>query len=559
VRTVNIFPFSGELDWTESSIFWFGVDEQGLPGYNYSDVRVTYSSDALHFRANVVDYYLWYDEDAGPEDDLSQYDALAVYLDTAHDGAGSPQSDDYYFLLGARHWQDMSNYQRQGQGTGTAWNSDWSPPGGWEAFSTISWNIVGGPNDNTGDLDFGWDAQLTLPWSALGLSGPPADGTAWGLGVQLYDRDADTPSGLLTPETWPETFDDEAPSTWGKLVFNPPPRQASQTAVQGSVVIQRDLLGSVQDAWMGGGGTCSGGQFGGGVVNHGHSGDLFTGSETAATHFPCFNKSFLRFGLDEIPAGQSIVSAELTLHLYGNADPNQALPSWVHLYTISDPWEEMTIHWNNAPLAQENVAATWVNPYSSPGDIQWPGDPYTWDVTQAVAQAYAAGQPLSIALYASDKDQHSSKYYVGSESSITAGRPLLTVTWGQPATSLDKQASPSVARFGESVDFGLTFAGTGEALSLVDQLPAGLSYLGPVNANVGSASYDSPTHQIQWSGTPDPGQVVNVTYTTQVATHDNRVLVNTVRLSADGASVSLADASVLVNPYSLYLPVVLRR
>jgi hypothetical protein len=135
----------------------------------------------------------------------------------------------------------------------------------------------------------------------------------------------------------------------------------------------------------------------------------------------------------------------------------------------------------------------------------------------------------------------------------------LTVAWGAPATSLDKQASPSVARFGESVDFGLTFAGTGETLDLVDQLPAGLSYLGPVNANVGSASYDTATHQVQWSGTPDTGQVVNVTYATQVATHDSGVLVNTVRLSADGASVSLADASVLVNPYLLYLPVVLRR
>jgi hypothetical protein len=115
----------------------------------------------------------------------------------------------------------------------------------------------------------------------------------------------------------------------------------------------------------------------------------------------------------------------------------------VHLYTVTEPWDEMTIRWSNAPLRRENVAVTQVNPYSSPGDIKWPGDPCTWDATQAVAEAYTAGQPLSVALYASDSEQHSSKYYVGSESTIIDGRPTLTVAWGHAAAGLTNTPSPS--------------------------------------------------------------------------------------------------------------------
>ncbi len=121
------------------------------------------------------------------------------------------------------------------------------------------------------------------------------------------------------------------------------------------------------------------------------------GTETAETHFPCFNKSYLRFAPDTIPPGKEIISATMTLYLWGNAGytPSDPQPSWVHLFSIKDPWVETTITWNNAPLAYENVNAIRMNPYSQPGNIQWPGDAYTWDATQAVAEAYAAGSVRS--------------------------------------------------------------------------------------------------------------------------------------------------------------------
>ncbi|MFN3928752.1 MAG: DNRLRE domain-containing protein, partial [Thermoflexus sp.] len=107
-------------------------------------------------------------------------------------------------------------------------------------------------------------------------------------------------------------------------------------------------------------------------------------------------------------------------------------PSWIQVLTVAQDWDDQNLTWNNAPLAVENIGGTWVYPVtSSPG---WPGIPYRWDVTYAVAQAHAAGQPLRLALYSADADYHSGKYFVSSDTGDwnERGRPTLTVVWGEP-------------------------------------------------------------------------------------------------------------------------------
>lgn len=559
---VNAPYFDDDVTWAETAIFWLGQNQQGdAPTRNYTDVRVGYTPEALAIRLTVADYYLWYDDDATPSSDLTQWDAAAIYLDTSGDGAAAPQTDDYWFLVGAHmDWQTHSNYMRQARGTGSGWNTGWTPSGsGWESWATLSWYCNHGPNDND-CIDYGWMAILTVPWDTLGLSGPPADGTIWGLGVQVYDRDLSGGSPL-TPEVWPETFASANPSSWGELAFNPPAYEPPAAVVEGSITLRRGLSGTVEDAWMGGGGTCGGGHNGGSETNHGDSGDLYTGSETAVTHLPCFNKSYLRFYLDDVPAGRTILSASLTLHLWGHAGetPDLAQPSWVHLFSVTDPWEEMTIHWNNAPLPRENLSVTRVDPYSSPGDIQWPGDPYTWDATQAVAEAYADGQPLSIALYASDSAQHSSKYYVGSESTITAGRPTLSVTWGRATAEPEKTVSPSFGYTGQSLTYTLSFLGTGSTLTLTDDLPDGVSAPGSFSLAGTSVTptYDSGQHRLIWSDNPALGQAVTIEYAVTIATGGRQALVNTAQLSEAGGEPSTASATAIANPAQIFLPLAL--
>jgi hypothetical protein len=562
-RRVNVPYFPSVVDgtqWSQAAIFWFGKNEQGVPSRNYADVRVAYSALALHVRVTAVDYYLWYNQNPASADDLTQYDAVAIYLDVAHDRGTMPQTDDYFFLDGARHWpnDNAPQYHRQGQGNGSGWNTAWN--GSWTDMEAMQWSCDPGPNSNSCGIDYGWTAVYTIPWTTFGLSGPPPEGTLWGLGVLLYDRDASPPAGYVAPEYWPETFAANSPATWGELHFGRADYRPTPAAPQGTTTIRAasPTDNTVEDAWIGGGGTCSGGHEGGSEINHGDDSDLFVGTETAPTHFPCFNKSYLRFSLDAIPPGKAIISATLTLHHWGNAgDSGQAQPSWVNLFTISDPWQEMSIHWNNAPLAQENVAASWIYPLTSfPG---WPGNPYNWDATQAVAEAYAAGRPVSLAIYGSDTAQHSSKYLTSSETGDwnATGRPTLVVVWGQPVAALSKQVWPMDVTNEDVVTYTLSWLGTGQALTMTDTLPNGLSNPGAIIASSGNANYNPGVRQVVWIGTPSAGQAVTVTFLATVQISGPLFLHNTAALIADSGVASSDTATILIDGRRVYLPLVM--
>ncbi len=60
-----------------------------------------------------------------------------------------------------------------------------------------------------------------------------------------------------------------------------------------------------------------------------------------------------------------------------------------------------------------------------------PAMPRAWDVSYAVAQAYARGEPLRLILYSADSDYHSSKYFVSSDTGDwnVESRPRLDVWW----------------------------------------------------------------------------------------------------------------------------------
>jgi hypothetical protein len=88
-------------------------------------------------------------------------------------------------------------------------------------------------------------------------------------------------------------------------------------------------------------------------------------NQSDVADWPCFSKFYLTFPLDPIPPGVEILSATLRLHLFGNSGqgwepPPQ--PSLIQALTVREDWDESTLTWNNAPLAFENFAATWVYP-----------------------------------------------------------------------------------------------------------------------------------------------------------------------------------------------------
>jgi hypothetical protein len=329
----------------------------------------------------------------------------------------------------------------------------------------------------------------------------------------------------------------------------------------------------VQDAWVGGGAWCSGGHNGGADANHGgfnpdgsvKESDLYAGSEVAVTHLPCFNKSFLRFYLDDVPSGKVVVSATLTLHHWGNSgepdaseDQDRPHDSHVWLYSVSDPWTEMGVTWNNAPLAEKNLDMVKVTPLSS--FIGYPGIPYSWDATEAVAAAYAAGRPVSLAIYDSASQRNTSKYFSSSETDDwnAEGRPTLIVTWGRAGATLDKSAAAPFGRQGDPITYTLSFLGVGHSLSLTDTLPVGVS--APANFVLAGTSvtpvFNSGQRRLTWSDGPDVGQDVSIRYAVTITTDARQALVNRAELSEAGSEPSISIATVLANPSLSYAPLI---
>lgn len=422
-RQVDVRPAAAGSLWETSSIFWFG---RAGENDNYVDVRTTYDASNLYVQANIIDYYLWWDSAAAS--DPRTFDAFAMYLDTDGVRTSLPASDDYFFVSGFR-WYTTSGdarWQRQGRGTGTAWDETWRPATAWADQIGYRW-YSSGPNNNS-DRDAGWVATMTVPWTTLGLAGPPAAGTTWALGVQVLDRDdASAPRASIA---WPETFVQNAPTSWARFAFDP--ARPSPAAGASTLRVRRGLNGQVADAYAGGGGTCAGGIYGGGDTPH-PTGDLFVQNQSDVADFPCFTKTYLRFDLSALPAGKTIRSATLEVYQFGGSEPTLAQPSYIQLLSSTGGWDEATMTWNNAPLATRNYGGSWVNPIQTfPG---WPGVKASWDATSPVTEAYVAGQSVNLVLYSADTAYHSGKYFVGSEVGDwdADGRPTLVVTWDEPS------------------------------------------------------------------------------------------------------------------------------
>lgn len=567
VRRVNVWKTpGGPVDDDTAAIFWFGHEtDHNL--YNYVDVRVGYTEQALRIFVTVVDYNLW--ERPSEEHDPRLYDAVAVYLDTQGHRSGPPQADDYFLANGWRSWPNGNtpSYHRAGRGNGSTWDESWSAA--WVESVGANWYDTG-PNNNgncpavRSDCDAGWATVITVTFSDLGLAGAPPAGTAFGLGVYLYDRDAAEPAGLVEPAAvWPEGFAAEDVGTWGKMVFDPPPYVPGPGLPEGTSVIRRGLGSSVvADAYVGGDGNCDGGYLGGGDINHGSEG-LFVASQSLVADFPCWSKSYLRFGLEEIPPGKTILSATLTLHLWGNAGytPSLSLPSYIHLFSVAEDWNELDpngIVWNNAPLAWENLAATWVYARTD-GGPDFPGVPTAWDATQAVAEAYGAGRPLNIVLYTADTHFDSSKYFVSSDESsdwIPEAKPTLRVVWGEPIPGAQKTVQPATARTGDVLTYTLRLVGAGTTLYLHDPIPPGTTYV-PGSAR-GGASYDEGNHRIEWNGALSASAVLSFTFGVTVTANGPQTIVNTATIT-DGLHLPLSVSAVsIVNGFYRYLPLLLR-
>jgi hypothetical protein len=534
------------------AVFWFG---QVSPDINSVDVRVGYDQEYLEVRLAVIDRRLWYDPSAAPGE-LTAWDSATLYIHTGGDAAGVPGVRSYRFDAQLSWWESRAPYQAAFQGNGSGWSA--APV----AFVTRTGWRGDEPNNNSDDR--GWSVRYVIPFSELGLTAAPPQGMVWGLGLVLHDRD-NAGGSPLPDQAWPPNLVPSSPATWGQLFFGTPEYMPPPLTPAGTVLIRQGLNGAVVvDADVGGSTTCGNVAWPGffptwGSLNY--AGRQFANIQNVGdvADWPCFSRYYVTFPLQAVPRGEIIISATLILHQFGNAgqgyDPGPR-PSLIQVLTVGEDWEESTLSWNSAPLALENVAATWVAPLGDPPPPA--GRSRRWDVSRAVAEAYAAGEPVRLALYEADQALHGGKYFRTSdyEEYGQADRPTLVVTWGH---SLTKTASPAVGRQGDRITYTIRLLGTGDALSLIDSLPAGVSRPESfaLEGTTVVPTYDSAQHRLMWSDALPVGQAATISYAVTIGVGDSKSLRNTVSL-ADGERTRTAQATVVVNGGAFFLPLILR-
>ena len=550
---VNAPRFEGDVPISETAIFWFG---QVTPTENYADVRVGYNDDHLLLHVAVFDRRLWYDTDPSPAN-LTDWDAVTLYLDQGGNVGSAPETDTYRFEGQLVWWEDRDIYQTAYRGDGNTW-----VPTAIDFASESSWRGQEHPNDDVDDR--GWWLRYLIPFESLGLDGPPPEGTVWGLALALHDRD-DAENTPIDDKVWPPAMAPQQPATWGQLAFGVPTYAPPPGVPGGMVTIRHGLEGAtVTDADVGGSSVCGSAARPDyfptwGTLNYAGKGYLNIQNQGDVSDWPCFSRYYVTFPLDLVPANKTIISATLTLYLWGGAgegwDPGPKR-SLIQALSVSTDWDESTITWNSAPLAQENLSATWVEPVDSyPGR---PGIPYHWDVSRAAAEAYASGGPLRLAMYESDWAYQSGKYFDTCDTDEwgAEGRPTLRVTWGDALADLDKTALPTAGYEGDPITYTLSFLGTGRTLLFTDTLPMGGGAPSDLEVSGTSAypTYDATHHRLTWSDTVSSGREVTIRYTVVIRSSAAAALVNEAQLGEVDGSRSTARAIVIANPYSIYLP-----
>lgn len=417
----------------ESSIFWFGKVNSSE---NYVDVRTGYTNTHLFIQFEVFDRLLWYDTTPTTAE-LTNYDAISLYLRPSGVSGATPDYGSYRLVAQFRpDYISETGYRKEYRGDGSQWvaaNVSYD--------LNVSYQGIGGFNQTTTD-NRGWLMTFKIPFTSLGLTGKPADGSTWGMAATLYDRDAAS-GDPLPVKSWPESMNGAQPASWAELGFGLPVYTPALNQNVTNIQIRQGLNAvSVPDASIGGSTIC------GDITKpdfFSRWGDLpesayinYTMDNTQVNiqnqgnvaDWPCFAKYYITFPLDALPEDKVIVSANLVLSLFGNSDPNYAETSWIQVMVTDTDWDESTLTWNNAPLVTENFAARYVDPLGSyPGDQ---GVKYSWDISSAVARAYAAGQPLRLIVYSSDLSKHSGKYFFASENNTAGARPTLSINYGDP-------------------------------------------------------------------------------------------------------------------------------
>lgn len=441
-------------------VFWFGrVDRRN----NHAQCRAGFSDEYLLLQCAVFDRQI-YDEAPTPAA-IPEWDAWAWSFDLDGDPAKS-ELDERSFRIVAQAGRHGTAQTALLRGDGGSWTESGLPLGDDIVATPDRICIARGYRGEGRDESRGWHVDAFVPWSVVGLAGPPT-GTAaiWNVALTVFDRDDLAGSLRGEPQHWPGAgYDPVAPSTWAAWEFLGAPflgrvesgavagtgrpayavAHAARPFVRGTettVAIRQGLEGdAVENAAVGASDRlCSGDD----DYNFGDGAESF-GGNTGREYFhvqnqedyadwPCFARLYVKFPLARVPAGKALVSATLRLHhAMPTSGGDQGNWSLVQAFAVAPflrdgvtPWTAANLSWNDGPLAVENCAGFWGD-RTGMMENGWDALPaWHWDVGRAVARALDDGAShAAFVLYSADSEYHTGKQFVRSED---------FADWGDPA------------------------------------------------------------------------------------------------------------------------------
>jgi hypothetical protein len=455
------------------AIFWYGsIGEND----NYTDTRVSYSPDHLIFNFQIPDKWLFFHtQPTLTTVNFADWDSISVYINTSGNNQQQVGNNSFLFQAMLNNGQERAAFERVFRGNNGAWVQQNDTQFNITTVSGVRFINNGGVNNQNTQVDQikqakGWRVSLTIPWSALALSGPPSEGELLDLAVVTHDRD--NLSGTLSVDkSWPESFNTVSPATWNTLhIGGPSSYVAPPSTGDNMMTIRNGVNGhTVTDAMVGGSTNCGGTD----TSQGGQEIDIFNAwpllnysdptnfqskllnihNEYDISDFPCFSKVYLKTDITGIPSGKVIKSATLTLSMFGQAGQysyNEPLPiptptppiairwpSRIQVSSTTGEWDRETINWNNAPMPIENISSTFVDAWTTERLAQNSEELVTLDISKAVSDAYKAGQELNIELYEPDSRFHSGKYFRNSYVNTLSKRPIIEIHWGEPTADLD--------------------------------------------------------------------------------------------------------------------------
>ncbi|RCG32605.1 hypothetical protein DQ384_03685 [Sphaerisporangium album] len=155
---------------------------------------------------------------------------------------------------------------------------------------------------------------------------------------------------------------------------------------------------------------------------------------------PVLERAYLKFDTSAL-AGKNITEAKLQLwnnESYGCGAGN----SGIKAQRLTTAWSAGTLRWSNQPTATAAGEAVATDPAGCGGpDVMW-----NWTMT-GIAQAWAGGEAnQGLLLRGVDESNSAPEYergFTSSRSTVTAQRPVLTVTYTEPGTTTPPSPSPT--------------------------------------------------------------------------------------------------------------------